>query len=523
MVIPAFLVDSAERFGGNPALVMDGRVLTYAELEIASNRMARSLIRYGVKRSDRVALWLPKSIEAIVSVWGIMKAGAAYVTVDPLAPPLRLATIARDCEIAGLVTTSDRAESLNPAFGGDAPMGAVWYADSAIDAPQIANRPPIRWDELDTENESLPSVAIDGEDLASVQYTSGSSGTPKGVMVSHRALVGQAEWTCKKFALSSADRLPGYTPLAGAMSSFEIFAGARAGATTYPVPARLAPFPAPVARSWSEQRLTAWFVVPSVLTMMLNGANLGSLDLSPLRIVGFSGEKFPVERLRELMRLLPWVRFVNCYSRTESKLRTWHEIKFPPQESDTRRIGETPPDWQFLVLDDDERPVPDETVGELWISGPGVMNGYWNLREMTAEVLKVVEVDGKRILACRSGDLVKRHQGGTLELVGRAGQQVKIRGHRVEIGEIEAVLSRHPAVMQAVVTVVPDDQIGNRLRAIIVLRDGARSDGHTLKRHCAEVLPPHMVPETFLFTSNLPLMSNGKIDRHTLLKQPDSG
>lgn len=519
MVLPAFLVGSAERLGEKRALVMEDRVLTYAELEIAANQMAHSLIRYGVKPGDRVALWLPKSIEAIVAVWSVMKAGAAWVPVDPMAPPLRLATIARDCEIAGLVTATARAEGLNQVFGMGAPMRAVWYADSASDVPQIANRPAVRWSEVKTESREVPSIPIDGEDLASVQYTSGSTGTPKGVMVSHRALVGQAEWTCKVFELSPEDRMPGYTPLSGAMSSFEIFAGTRAGATTYPVPPRLAPFPASVARSWSEQRLTVWFVVPSVLSMMLNGANLGSLDFSPLRIVGFSGEKFPVDRLHELMRVLPWVRFVNCYSRTESKLRTWHQVNFPPQEIDTRRIGQTPADWRLLVLDENERSAPDETIGELWVSGPGLMNGYWGLPDLTAEVLRPIEAGGERMLACRTGDLVKRHKDGGFELVGRAGQQVKIRGHRVELGEIEAVICRHTAVIQAVVAAVPDDEVGNRLRAIVVLKDGTSADEHALRRHCATVLPPHMIPETFRFSSNLLLMSNGKVDRQALVGQ----
>jgi amino acid adenylation domain-containing protein len=518
MVLPDFLVHNAERLGGNSALIMEDRVLTYAELEIAANRLAHSIIRHGVKRGDRVALWLPKSLEAIVAVWAVMKAGAAYVPVDPMAPPLRLATIARDCEIAGLVTTMARAEDLNQAFGASAPMRTVWYADSAGDVPQIANCPKLRWSELETESGEAPSFVIDDDDLASVQYTSGSTGTPKGVMVSHRALVGQAAWTCKMFELLPADRMPGYTPLSGAMSSFEIFAGARAGATTYLVPPRQAPFPASVARLWSEQRLTAWFVVPSVLTLMLKSGNLGALDFSPLRIVGFSGEKFPVERLHELMSLLPWVRFVNCYSRTESKLRTWHEVKFPPQEADTRQIGQTPAAWNMLVLDENERPVPDEAIGELWVSGPGLMSGYWGLPDLTAEVLKPIEADGERVLACRTGDLVKRLKDGGLELVGRAGQQVKIRGHRVELGEIEAVISRHPAVMQVAVAAVPDDDFGNRLRAVIVLKDGARADEHTFRGHCTAILPPHMIPETFHLTSNLPLMGNGKVDRQALLR-----
>jgi acyl-CoA synthetase (AMP-forming)/AMP-acid ligase II len=217
------------------------------------------------------------------------------------------------------------------------------------------------------------------------------------------------------------------------------------------------------------------------------------------------------------MRLLPHARFVISYGRTEAKLRSLHEVKFPPQEIDTRTIGKTAADTRLLVLDEHEKPVADGAIGELWITGPGLMLGYYGLPEMTAEFIRTVTLGpNDSVLACRTGDLVRRRPDGTLELLGRADQQIKVRGYRVEIAEIETALCRHPAVQAAIVIAVPDPETGNRLRAVVVLKKGSAADERALCDHCAAHLPPYMVPEAIEFLASLPLMSNGKVDRRGL-------
>ena len=515
--IPSFLAATASHQGARPALSMDDRVLTYGELDASANRVANLLIRHGVRIGDRVAIWLPKSLEAIISIWGVLKTGAAFVPVDPGAPASRLATIARDCEVRALVTALERAGDLQDAFSTIAPMRAVLYAGDGARPASAAPWSSQTWNEVEAESAEPPPVHVDDTALALVQYTSGSAGTPKGVMISHRALAGQADWTVASFGLSSEDRIAGYTPLSSAMSTFEIFAGVRAGATVYPVAPQIAPFPAAVAKSWSDQRITAIFVVPSVLQMLLSRGNLGALDFSKLRIVGMGGEHLPVQRLGEVMRLLPRVRFVIAYGRTETKLRALHEVKFPPEEIDTRIIGKTAAGNGLLVLGEDEKPVADGAIGELWVTGPCLMLGYYGLPEMTAQVMRTVRLGpGESVLACRTGDLVRRHADGTLELVGRADDQIKVRGYRVETAEIETALCRHPAVQAAVAIAVPDPEIGNRLKAVVVLKDGSDAGEQTLRIHCAAELAPYMVPESIEFRASLPLMSNGKIDRRSL-------
>ena len=300
--LQSFLTETASRHGAHPALSMDDRILTYAELDSSANRVANLLIRLGVRNGDRVAMWMPKSLEAIISIWGILKVGAAFVPVDPAAPVSRLSTIARDCEVRALVSETARAADLHDELGAAATVRAVLYAGYGFHTDRDAPWTSATWLEVESESSAPPPVRIDDAALALVQYTSGSGGTPKGVAIQHRALIGQAEWTVAALGLSTDDRIPGYTPLSGAMSTFEIFGGVRAGATVYPVPPRVAPFPAAVAKSWSDQRITAAYVVASVLQMLLSRGNLGALDFSALRTIVIGGEHLPVQRLGELMQ-----------------------------------------------------------------------------------------------------------------------------------------------------------------------------------------------------------------------------
>jgi acyl-CoA synthetase (AMP-forming)/AMP-acid ligase II len=215
--------------------------------------------------------------------------------------------------------------------------------------------------------------------------------------------------------------------------------------------------------------------------------------------------------------MLPGARFVHVYARTEAKIRTYHEIKFPPEEFDTHQIGEVPPDVRMLVLDEDQRPAAPGAIGELWIAGSGLMLGYWGLPELTADVMRVIELSATdKVLASRTGDLVRRHGDGRLELIGRADQQIKVRGFRVELGEVEAALQRHAGVERAVVVAEADGDVGRRLRAIVVPRRDGGADQRSLRELCAKTLPRYMIPAVFEFRTELPLTSNGKVDRRAL-------
>jgi amino acid adenylation domain-containing protein len=519
-LLPRLVTDSAQRNAQAPAVVMDGVALDYRTLEERSNQFARSLVAHGVRRGDRVALWCPKSPDAIVALYGIMKAGAAYVPVDPAAPAARLAYIARDCEVAGLVTTRDRARSLDEAFGGRAPMRALWFTDAddlRAELPRVAGLPGVPWAALATEKANAFSSPALEDDLAYILYTSGSTGEPKGVMLSHRNCRAFTDWASQTFALTARDRVANQAPFHFDLSTFDLYATAHAGAALYPVSPRIASFPAAVSMRWAQDRLSVWYCTPSSLVLMLTRGGLDKHDLSSLRVLLFAGEVFPNKYLRRLMALAPQARFANLYGPTETNVCTWLDVTRPPEGETPLSIGRACPFDETLVLDDALRPVPAGGTGELWIRGASVMRGYWGKPERTALALQTLEIaPGIRDKAYRTGDLVRTGVDGNLEFLGRRDHQVKTRGYRVELGEIETRLAAHPAVDEVVVVAVPDEEVTNRLKAVLVLKPDATVTADELKQYCATMLPRYMVPETVEFRTSLPRTSSGKVDRRSL-------
>ncbi|HUK61778.1 MAG TPA: amino acid adenylation domain-containing protein [Dongiaceae bacterium] len=517
--LPELLRDAAQSFPARDALVMEGRRLTWSELERASGRFACSLAAHGVGRGDRVGLWVPKSPEAIVALWGVLRAGAAYVPVDPGAPAARLAAIARDGGLAGLVTRADRADTMAAAFADGAPMRALWM--TGADGPAtVAGMPVVTAAEIEAAPEKTLPDPRPG-DLAYVLYTSGSTGEPKGVAHTHASALAFVEWAAAMFGLTEEDRVSHHAPFHFDLSTFDLFASARAGAAVYPVPPRAAAFPAAIARLYAEARLTVWYETPSSLSLMLHRGGLGDHDLSALRVLLFAGEVMPPRLLRELMALAPTARYANLYGPTETNVCTWYEPSGPPDEDTPLPIGRACSGDQTHVLDERLSPVARGAEGELWVSGASVMLGYWNRPERTAETLREIGTPAGPVLAYRTGDRVREQADGVLEFLGRRDSQIKTRGYRVELGEVETALAAHPAVAEAVVLAVPDPEIGHRLTALVVTADDAQVSATGLREHCASLLPRYMVPETIRFRDALPRTSSGKIDRRAL-DNPDA-
>ena len=514
--LPALLTASAAAHPERDAVVMEGARLSYSALERASRAFAASLVRHGVSPGERVGLWLPKSPEAIVALWGVLRAGAAYVPVDPGAPPARLGAIARDGGIAALVTHADRAAVLAEAFAAGAPMRALWLAGAGTPPGRLLDLPTLGWDAAMAETgDALPAVS--GDDLAYVLYTSGSTGEPKGVTHTHGSARAFVDWAVETFALAPDDRVSNHAPFHFDLSTFDLFASAAAAAAVHPVPPRATAFPAALAKLYAESRLTVWYETPSALALMLHRGGLASYDLSSLRVLLFAGEVMPPRLLRELMTLAPRARFANLYGPTETNVCTWQPVDAPPRDDAPLPIGRACSGDTTHLLDAARSPVLPGETGELWVSGRSVMSGYWGRPEHTAETLhEIVLPGGRHVLAYRTGDLARERPDGALDFLGRRDHQIKTRGNRVELGEVETALRRHPAVAEAVVLAVPDPEIGHRLEAVVVLTTADDTDEMALQRHCASLLPRYMVPERIRLRDSLPRTSSGKVDRRAL-------
>ena len=508
------LTAAAERAPEREAARDRGRSLAYGELEARSNRLAHLLRAEGVGRGDRIALYLDKSLESLVGIYGALKAGAAYVPFDPHAPTSRLAYIARNAGIDVLLTGEEKAERWNELLA-EAPdvRTLVMLNDAGTDvaAPPAGVR-VLGQTALDACPDSEPGVEQSPDDLSYILYTSGSTGEPKGVMLSHRNALAFVDWAVQEFALTNADRLSNHAPLHFDLSVFDLYAAAEAAAAVVLVPPRAALFPAELARFIDEQAISVWYSVPSALTMLLTRGGLETGAFPGLRTILFAGEVFPMKYLLHLMEVLPHVRFYNLYGPTETNVCTWYAV---PRYADGDApaaipIGRALPGIECLALDERGNRVPAGEVGELHVRGATVMHGYWGDSERTARSL--YERDGERVY--RTGDLVSEDAGGDFLFLGRRDAQIKSRGYRIELGEIEAALYEHPLVLECAAIAVPDELVTNRIKAVVSTRAPIREID--LAEHCAARLPRYMIPETFEFRHELPKSSTGKIARKLL-------
>ncbi|MFB8056958.1 amino acid adenylation domain-containing protein [Kitasatospora purpeofusca] len=501
------LRDAAAAHPHRTAVVDGARTLTYAELDAWSDRLAARLLASGVGRGDRVGLHLDKSAEAVAGIHGVLKAGACYVPLDPQAPLSRLRGIAEDCAVSALLT--------GPRRGGGA---------SPDDLPGLKAVLDLTDDPADT-GELLPDPVDTGvgpDDLAYILYTSGSTGRPKGVTLTHGNGLAFVRWAVAEFGLGPEDRMSSHAPLHFDLSILDVFGAAAAAAALVLVPARASAFPVELAQFVREAGLTVWYSVPSVLTLLLRQAGLEADPFPELRLVLFAGEVFPTPQLRRLMTLMPAARLVNLYGPTETNVCTWYEVAQPPVTDDPVPIGRALPGVAAVVVTDvgGIATEPGES-GELLISGPTVMRGYWNDPVRTEQVLVPTPVGasgaGGGPWAYRTGDLVRLGADGNLVFLGRRDHQVKTRGYRVELTEIEAALHAHPAVVECAVVAVPDELVTNRLVACVVAAEG--TTGLALSKACRDRLPRYMIPDRFELVDALPRTSTDKTDRRALVER----
>lgn len=516
-VLHGLLESAAREHGGRVAVVDGERSLTYAELDEQSSRVANHLQASGVARGDRVGLYLQKSLEAIVALYGIMKAGAAYVPIDANAPAASRATyIIENCGIEVLITASDLSEQWGdlPASGLRELVVMDGGEVDAGDLPYILTTVA----QVERRDAAYSPTGVIGQDLAYILYTSGSTGAPKGVKLSHLNALSYVRWIVDYFDLTAEDRVANHPPLHFDMSIPDLYGAAWVGAELHLVPAKASVFPIQIKRFIEGSGITVWYSVPSVLSMLLQRGKLEQGSLPTLRILTFAGEVFPSKFLHELMELVPHARYVNQYGPTETNVCTYYEVPEPPDPDADIPIGRPISDVDtFVVTDDGRRAEPGE-VGELWVRGSTVMRGYWGDPDKTADRLVPNPLGGELPdLVYRTGDLVRENEAGDYDFLGRRDNQIKSRGYRIELGEIETAIYSHDLVRECAVLPVPDDLVTNRIFAYVAL--DAEVEAHELKGYLKDRLPPYMLPDVIEFAASLPKTSTGKIDRQALSAQ----
>lgn len=517
MSLHRYFIDAAARFGANVAVrEPSGATIGYADLDRLTDRLRDRLAGIGVKRGDRVGMCLHKSIDSVACILGILKCGAAYVPVDPNAPAARNAYIFGDCSVRAIVTEAALAPALRAELGGAA--GTIAIAELG----GIGGGGPLRaWlDAADAASAApaVPSVESELDELAYILYTSGSTGRPKGVMLTHRNAKCFVDWCSETFNPAPEDRFSSHAPFHFDLSILDIYTPLKHGATLVLIPEDTGKDPMALAAVIAAERLSVWYSTPSILALLAQYGKLETHDYSSLRLVLFAGEVFPVAHLRALKRLVPHPRYFNLYGPTETNVCTYYEL--PAAVEDDRTvpypIGVICPHYRGIIAEPDGRETTRGSEGELLMQGPGVMKGYWNLPEQDARVFLDMAESGRWY---RTGDIVAEDPGGNLLFIGRKDRMVKKRGYRVELGEIEACLYRHPNVREAAVVAPQDESEGVKIHAHLSTRDGKRISVIELKQFCSRHVPAYFIPDVFGFHDDLPKTSTDKIDYQKLQSQ----
>ncbi|MDN5205422.1 amino acid adenylation domain-containing protein [Fulvivirgaceae bacterium BMA10] len=517
------LIESAEKYPEKDAVVFGEEKVSYAELDLLTNKVANVLIGQGIKRGDRVGIYINKSIPSIISVYGILKAGAVYVPLDPQAPPSRISYIIDNCDINCILTSTAKLEAIGHVKEEAKSLEIAIFTDDKKEINEELPLKSVSWQEvLSHDVVHLPESQSINNDLAYIIYTSGSTGTPKGVMISHLNSLTFVNWVVENLKVRSEDRFSSHAPLHFDLSILDIYACAKVGGTLCLVPETLSMFPSRLS-SWIESnRISVWYSVPSILSMMVTHGQLDQRDLSNMRLLIFAGEVFPIKYLRQLMQLVPGPEYVNLYGPTETNVVTYYITpSIPETQTKPIPIGKRCENVEVFALTKDGKVVTEPgDEGELVARGTCVAQGYWGDEEKTNKVFinNPVQPNFKDRIY-KTGDLVTLDEEGNYLYMGRVDHMIKSRGYRIEIGEIESVLYEHQLIEEVAVIAVPDDLITNRIKAIIALKTGEEISSSDLRMFCSEKLPKYMIPEVIEFRENLPKTSTGKVDKPTLLKE----
>jgi long-chain acyl-CoA synthetase len=551
MLVQQFLERSAERYPDKTALICGDQRLTYAQIEEHANRLAHALIDGGVQRGDRVGVYLPNSVEAVVAVFAALKAGAAFVVVNATTKRDKLAYVLGNCRATALVTAARHADLVaalsaevpslqlavlcgavassrrsgtgeselpcrpgassmgspgsqrSPSGHGVASQAGAWRSQGGDGSPGSGPACLTYDDIMSTYPPDRPTCRNIDQDLACLIYTSGSTGDPKGVVSGHNNVAFVSGSIIEYLENTPEDIVIGLLPLSFDYGLYQLLMVFRFGGTL--VLENGFTYPAAVLKTMEAERVTGFPGVPTLFAILLR-MDLSVFDLSALRYITNTAAALPPSHIAEIRRAFPWATLYSMYGLTECK-RT---LYLPPDQLDARpgSVGIAIPGTEVWIEDTEGQRVGPGVVGELVIRGSHVMRGYWEAPEPTAARYRPGPTPGERVLY--SGDLFRADKEGYLYFVARKDDIIKSRGEKVSPKEVENVLYALNGVVEAAVVGTPDPILGEAIVAYLVL-DGADLTERDVLRHCRAHLEDFMVPQRVEFRAELPKTSSGKI------------
>jgi amino acid adenylation domain-containing protein len=511
-----YIIESARRLPDKVALVCQKKRYTYKELDRASNQIAHTLHERGVQRGDRVVVFADNTYETVVSFWGILKANAVVSIVNPLTKADKLAYLLNDCRAVAMITDGH----LTPIFAEAAtksPHLRSVIVSGGID-PKLRSGPSagdertkalpglLAWSDALGPDTPPPRRNID-IDLAAIIYTSGSTGDPKGVMLTHRNMLTAATSISTYLENVEDDVILGVLPLAFDYGLYQMIMAFRMGARL--VLERSFTYPAQVLQVVVEEKVTGFPGVPTIYAILAELKTLKNYDFSHIRYVSNTAAALPVKHILVLKDLFPKAKIFSMYGLTECKRCTY----LPPKDIDRKptSVGVAIPNTEMWIVDENDQRVGPEVVGQLVIRGATVMKGYWEKPESTAKKLRPGPLPGEQVLY--TGDYCKMDEEGYLYFVGRMDDIIKSRGEKVAPKEVENALMNIQGVKEAAVIGVPDDILGQAVKAYIVFEEGTNIAEKDLQKECQKRLETFMVPKFFQIVPELPKTTTGKIKK----------
>lgn len=504
MLVCDFLIQSAKFHPQKTALVCGEKRMTYQEVDRASNSLAHVLLQNGVERGDRIAIFLENSSEAVISIFSILKASCVFIVLNSSMKSGKLNLILKNSGAKVLITDMKRFAVAKKAATHLKSVQRIIVTDGYVKGALNMN------DLMERESESLPASRCIDIDLAALIYTSGTTGIPKGVMLTHLNMVSAATSITQYIGNKSSDVIVNFLPLSFDYGLYQVLMAFRIGARI--VLEKSFAYPYAVISKIQSEKVTGFPGVPTIFAILLQLKDLGKYDLSSLRYITNTGAALPLSHIQRLREIFPHTRIYSMYGLTECKRVSY----LPPEELDRRptSVGKAMPNVEaYIVNGEDERVGPGE-VGELVVRGANVMKGYWRLEKETKEMLRPGPFFGESLLY--TGDLFRMDEEGYLYFVARKDDIIKSRGEKVSPREIENVIYGVSQVREVAVIGVPDEILGEAVKAFVVKNDGSTLTEKDIMAYCAKNLEDFMVPRFVEFISSLPKTSTGKVKKDEL-------
>ena len=512
MQVEQFLEYSAARHPDKVALICGQQRLTYKLIDERCNQVASFLLLAGLKRWDRVAIYMDNSAETVMGVFGTLKAGGVFLIVNPTTKVDKLSYILNNCRASVLITTRKKLDEIGPIWVETPYLQTVLVADG--DTPgtiEKGGKHILSFDHvLATASTERPSKRCIDIDLAALIYTSGSTGKPKGVMVTHLNIVSAATSITTYLENSSEDIIINLLPLAFDYGLYQLLMAFKIGATL--VLERGFTYAYTLIETLIREKVTGLPLVPTISSILLQ-MDLSKHQFPHLRYISNTAAALPTEHIRQLREFFPQAKIYSMYGLTECKRVSY----LPPDQIDIRprSVGRGMPNEEVYIVDDGGKRLGPGEVGELVVRGANVMKGYWELPEETAKMLREGGFPWtEKVLY--TGDLFTSDEEGYLYWVGRKDDIIKTRGEKVSPKEVEDVLYSLPQIADAAVIGIPDPVLGNAIKAFVTLKPGSSVTVQELLRHCKERLEDFMVPKQVEICETMPKTGTGKISKRAL-------